>query len=168
MGYDGAINGDTAAASAPWSDVSNADTGWVYLFQQDVGGADAWGQIARLTQTQPAAGDLFGFSLALSDDLALVGARQADDWGADAGAALLYARHQGGTNAWGQVARGTPSSGAAGDMFGHTVALEGRTLVVGAPYHDSQGANAGAVYLFLYNWPPSAQGDSYALPAALP
>lgn len=42
----------------------------------------------------------------------------------------------------------TPSDGQAGDEFGAAVALEGTTLVVGAPDHGAVGIDAGAAYVF--------------------
>ena len=44
----------------------------------------------------------------------------------------------------------TASGGAAGDVFGSSVAVSGDTVVVGAPYADSGGnSNQGAAYVFV-------------------
>ncbi len=39
-------------------------------------------------------------------------------------------------------------SGAIGDLFGRSVSISGETIVVGANYHDSEGPNNGAAYVF--------------------
>jgi len=49
---------------------------------------------------------------------------------------------------WGQVDKQTPSDGAAGDTFGHGVAISGGTVVVGAVGDD---AGAGSAYIFERN-----------------
>ena len=49
-----------------------------------------------------------------------------------------------------QQAKLTASDGAAHDMFGWAVAIQGNTVVVGAPGHDIGGNNGqGAAYVFL-------------------
>ena len=42
------------------------------------------------------------------------------------------------------------SGGAAGDLFGYSVAVsaDGSTVVVGVPFDDDKGVNFGAVYVF--------------------
>jgi len=77
-----------------------------------------------------------------------------------------------------QEAKLLPNDGAAGDHFGSSVALEADTVMVGAVYHDDQGHNSGAVYVFARSagtWtqqakllPPAVQdfllfGDAIAL-----
>ena len=57
------------------------------LFARDRGGAEAWGQVAKLTATDGAAGDEFGWSVALSGDAAIVGAPFDADAGDASGSA---------------------------------------------------------------------------------
>ena len=47
------------------------------------------------------------------------------------------------------MAKLTPDDGAAGDRFGETVYIFEETVIVGAPGHDSAGADAGAAYVFV-------------------
>jgi hypothetical protein len=70
------------------------------------------------------------------------------------GAAYVYLRNQGGTNAFGQVAKLTAKDGEARDAFADAIAVNGDTVVVGAAGRKS---NAGAVYIFSRN-----QGGSNA------
>jgi hypothetical protein len=113
--------------------------------------------------------DLFGFSVAVSDDTLVVGAPyedssttgvggiEADNGAHDAGAVYVFARVG---ESWSQEAYIKASNTGAADLFGFSVALAGDTLVVGAPYEDSSAVgvggnetdngawNAGAVYVF--------------------
>lgn len=48
-----------------------------------------------------------------------------------------------------QLAELTASDGAADDSFGYSVAVSGKTAVVGAPYHQvGSNADEGAAYVF--------------------
>ena len=90
-------------------------------------------------------GARLGASVALDGELALVGA-PGDDWaGAGSGAAYLFAWNG---FAWDLVARLTASDGAAGQLFGTSVALSGEHAVIGAPGDDELGPGAGAAYAF--------------------
>ena len=73
---------------------------------------------------------MFGISVAVSGDTAVVGAHRDDTpAGDDAGSAYVFVR-SGGT--WTQQAKLTASDAAAGDLFGFSVAVAGDTAVVGA------------------------------------
>ncbi len=110
-------------------------------------------QVAKLTASDGAGGDEFGFSVAVSGDTLVVGAYR-DDRGANGnqGSAYVFQRNQGGADQWGQVRQLTASDGAASDQFGSSVAVSGDTVVVGA-YLDDVGTNAdqGSAYVFQRN-----------------
>lgn len=63
-------------------------------------------------------------------------------------AAPAAADRAGATVAFGERLAG-PSDGATGDQFGDSVAVSGDTIVVGARYHDAQGNDSGAAYVFV-------------------
>jgi len=82
---------------------------------------------------------MFGCSVALSGDTALIGAWSKDVGGNTyAGAAYVFTRS--GTS-WSQQAELTASDAAADDHFGHSVALSGDTALVGAWSKDVGGTN---------------------------
>ncbi len=99
----------------------------------------------KLTASDGAAGDMFGVSVAISGDTAVVGAYHDDDNGADSGSAYVFVRSGSG---WTQQAKLTASDGAAGDLFGVSVAISGDTAVVGAFYDDDNGADSGSAYVY--------------------
>lgn len=80
---------------------------------------DPWIQQAELTASDGAAGDLFGFSVALSDGTIVVGApHHMVGSNQYQGAAYVFVQ-SGGT--WNQQAELTAADGAANDFFGWSV-----------------------------------------------
>jgi len=90
-------------------------------------------------------GDQFAFSLALSGSTLLAGAPFTDEVGARFGAAFSYTR-EGTEWSLSQVFAGEDTN--AGDRFGYAVGVEGDYAVIGAPRHDNQSLNLGAMYAF--------------------
>ena len=148
FGYSVAIAGDTAIVGAYGKDTS---TGAAYLFARNQGGANMWGQVAKLQAADKEAGDFFGVSVAIAGDTAIVGADSEGTPGTDPGAAYVFARNQGGANMWGQVAKLQAADGEAGDVFGESVAIAGDTAIVGADLEDTGSIYAGAAYVFERN-----------------
>jgi hypothetical protein len=93
----------------------------VYVFERSGG---AWTQQAKLLPDDGATFGLFGGSVAIDGDWAVIGAP------GDAGSA--YAFERSGTD-WTQKATLLAVDRASGDRFGHSVAVAGDTVVVGAP-----------------------------------
>ncbi|OQB26427.1 MAG: hypothetical protein BWY10_02125 [Chloroflexi bacterium ADurb.Bin180] len=105
----------------------------------------AAGQVLTVSASDSAPGDLFGTSVAMGQDVAVVGAPGADG---GTGAVYVLVRTQSGTPQWTQAAKLKPSSGEPGDAFGASVDIDGDTIVVGAPGEDRDAENAGGVYVF--------------------
>ena len=148
FGYSVAISGDTAVVGAYGDDDGGIQSGSAYVFQRDQGGVDNWGQPKKLTASDATAGDQFGFSVAISGDTVVVGARYDDDGGLDSGSAYVFQRDQGGLSNWGELKKLTASDAAAGDQFGYSVAISGDTAVVGASRNDDGGTQSGSAYVF--------------------
>jgi len=151
FGHAAAIDGDVVVVSADQDDVGfENNQGAAYVFYRNQGGADAWGQVAKLVASDGAEDDYFGNSVSISGDLAIVGAEYAHVSGHEhQGAAYLYQRNQGGLDVWGQVKKLTAADGYEYDHFGNAVAIDGDMVAVGA-YYAYVGANwnQGVVYLF--------------------
>jgi hypothetical protein len=102
----------------------------------------------KVVASDGAAMDLFGTSVALLGNTALVGA-PGDAIGANSEQGSAYVFVHDGTT-WSEQAQLTASDGMAGDYFGVSVALSGDTALVGAYEHDvGTNINQGAVYVFL-------------------
>lgn len=107
-------------------------------------------QSAKLTMDAPGSEDHFGTWVAVDGNVIVIGAPDADvDEVVDAGAVYVYVRQSGGWYDTVQSAVLTASDKRAGDGFGRSVAIDGDTIVVGAPTADPGGSiNAGAAYFF--------------------
>jgi hypothetical protein len=107
----------------------------------------AWVSQGRLTASDGATVDRFGYSVAVSNNVVAVGAREDDTAaGADAGSAYVFTR-TGAT--WTQEPKLVPSDPFNGDRFGSSVALSFGNLVVGAAEKALSAPNGqGAAYYF--------------------
>lgn len=84
FGYAAAIDGNYAVIGARWDDDAGGTSGSAYLFGHYDGGTaldlgdDTWVEEAKLTAGDAASGAEFGWSVAMSGNIALVGARSAE------------------------------------------------------------------------------------------
>jgi hypothetical protein len=151
FGVSVGVSRDRVVVGAPRD--GNA-SGSAYLFERNAGGADAWGQLAKLTATDADSGDRFGTAVAIAADTVAIGAWQDYDGGtgSQSGSAYVFERNTSGADAWGQLAKLTASDAAMADSFGVALAFSGRTLAIGASVAlaDEIGvpAGPGAAYVF--------------------
>lgn len=147
-----AIAGDILVVGAPQASVDGVDgKGAVYIYQRNLGGAEAWELIMSMSTTENARA--YGYSVAVSGDVLVVGAPEGFAGGSmNRGVVYVYVRNQGGADQWGQVARLVASDGGEADRFGFRVAIDGDTLAASSPFDDSPGMfNHGSVYVFYRN-----------------
>jgi len=130
------------------NDDAGSLSGSAYIFQKDQGGADNWGEVKKLTASDAAADDFFGYSVSISGDTVVVGAIFNDDAGSNSGSVYIFQKDQGGTDNWGEVKKITASDAANGDQFGESVSISGDTVVVGAAFNDDGGTSSGSAYIF--------------------
>ena len=102
--------------------------------------------------------DYFGWSVAISGNYAIVGARLEDENATggntltDAGSAYIFERD--GSGIWTQVQKIVAADRAASDHFGTSVAISGNYAIVGAnlqmkmPRAGNPITSAGAAYIF--------------------
>jgi len=145
FGTSVALDGDTALVGAYTDTVgANSNQGSAYVF---VRSGTSWSQQKKLTASDGAADDHFGYSVALSGETALVGT-YTDTVGANPSQGSAYVFVRSGTN-WSQQTRLTAADGAASDYFGYSVALSGNTALVGAIFDDINANNdQGSAYVF--------------------
>ena len=114
----------------------------VYLFTKPAAGWATDTETAKLTASDGTAGDFFGYSVAVDGDTVVVGATLADGNSASSGKVYLFTKPGNGWATDTETAKLTASDGAAFDLFGYSVAVDGDTVVVGAL------GNSGTVYVF--------------------
>lgn len=173
FGSSVAVSGNTAVVGEPMQDhvIGVPDvaqsSGAAHVFVR-VG--SAWSPQAYLKPAFVSEYDWFGYAVAISGDTLVVaapdedssatgvGGDPADDAALNSGAVYVFVRS--GTT-WVQQAYIKASNTGRGDRFGSSVALDGDTLVVGAPNEASQAAgvdgnqlgnaapSSGAAYVFV-------------------
>ena len=147
FGYSVGISGETLVIGA--SGVAN-NTGAAYVFNRI---NNNWSQQAYLQGANSENGDSFGHSVSISHNILVIGAQSEDsdatgvngidnNSASASGAAYVFARS--GTT-WNQQDYLKASNTHAGDVFGRSVAISGRTLVVGAPLRTFV---SGRAYVF--------------------
>jgi hypothetical protein len=120
--------------------------GAAYIFTRS---GNNWSQQAKIQASDRGFDDLFGNSVAISENgnTAIVAAYIEDTGGSDAGAVYMFTRS--GTT-WSQQAKIQASDKQAFDNFGKSVAIsyDGSTSIVGAMAEDAGVTNTGAAYIY--------------------
>ena len=151
FGSSVAANGGDAVVGAPLRDRNGIfNQGAAYIFRLTDPAADAWEEVALLIAADGAAGDQFGFSVALEGNDAVVGAPLRDRDGViNPGAAYIFRRTDSAADSWAATATLTAADGAVNDQFGTSVALSGNDVLIGAPFDDRDGIfDRGAAHHF--------------------
>jgi hypothetical protein len=129
-------------------DNKNNGLGRAYIFGRDQGGKDNWGMVKALTASDGKMEGLFGHSVAIDSDTAIVGAMGGNE---GQGSVYIFERDNGGADNWGMVMNLSASDGSPKDRFGGPVAIYGGNIVVGVGGYDIEGnVDQGAVYNFLF------------------
>jgi len=107
---------------------------------------DPWVQKDKLTVWFGKTGDYFGSSVAIDGDTVVVGAPQ-DDFGGNTDQGSAYVFEKSG-NSWTRTGELIPNDGEDYDYFGSSVAIDGDTVVVGAPHGFHNSPYQGSAYVF--------------------
>jgi len=164
IGSSVSIDGDSAVVGA-WGAYEGAiGSGAAYVFRLDGdcspldAGGGCWFEEAKLIGEEAASGDLFGWSVSISGDHVIVGARF-DTVAIRSGAAYVFRRDDNDTpvdpldDFWVQEAVLSASDAAASDDFGYSVSISGDRAIVGVPKDDDAciehpGCESGSAYVF--------------------
>jgi FG-GAP repeat len=143
-------DGNTVLAGAPqWNGLQIFGSGKAYIFVKPASGWRNMTETAKLTAGDESYGDAFGWSVAINNGIAVIGAVRAN---AIAGKAYIYSKPRTGWKTTSQF--NTELTGADtghNDWFGYSVALSGTTSVSGAraaPWSSTTGYGPGAAYIF--------------------
>jgi len=140
FGWSVSLDGNTALIGVPFGSGNENSTGSAYVFTRT---GTTWIQQQKLFASDGAADDFFGWTVALADDTALIGAQFFIS--NQSGSAYVFTRI--GTT-WTQQQKLNASDGAAEDYFGWSVALDGNTALIGAYNDDDNGNDSGSAYVF--------------------
>ncbi len=133
-----AADGDLLLVGAAGVSDKGLSAGAAYLFDLTNGK-----QISKIMPNDGQAHDLFGASVALQGNRALIGAFLDDDNDQDAGSAYLFDLDTGD-----QVHKLQANNVSRVAFFGIAVAFQGNTALIGASLDDALGSYVGAAYIF--------------------
>jgi predicted amidohydrolase len=142
FGYSVDVYNDTIIIGVIWDDDNGENSGSAYIFTRS---GSNWTQQAKLLASDGQAGDYFGFSVALYEDTAIIGANRDDDNGVDSGSAYIFTQTG---SVWTQQAKLLASDGEADARFGQSVSIYEDTVIIGAYRDDS---TIGSAYVFIRN-----------------
>lgn len=145
FGFSADRDGDTLVVGAHQHDSPVAAAGAAYVFERQGG---AWVETQKLSASDAAQFDFFGYSVAAGGDLIVVGASGDDDDGTASGSAHVFRRTGG---AWSFEQKLTASTADAFDEFGWKVVTDGTTIAVSAISDEVGPVTSGAVFVFEHN-----------------
>jgi MYXO-CTERM domain-containing protein len=142
FGFSVSLWQDRVLVGAQLDDDAGADSGSAYVFRWN--GA-SWNHEDKLTASDGAPADRFGYGVSLWGDRALMSAPLDDDGGSESGSAYVFVL-QGAE--WEEEAKLVPSDGAANDCFGISVSLWNKRALVGADARQFGITGTGSAYVF--------------------
>jgi hypothetical protein len=145
FGFSTDISGNSVIVGAYGNDDAGSGSGSAYIFTFD---GTAWTQTAKLTATDAASGNAFGYDVAIDGNRAIIGAYRNDDNGGDSGSAYIFTFDG---ISWTQTAKINASDGLGLDRFGYSVDISGTTAIVGADRTDGNGSASGSAYIYTLN-----------------
>ena len=166
FGWSMAISGKTAIVGAFLDNNNDTDSGSAYILRII---DPFWGEEFPATPSNGTANELFGISVSMSGNTAVIGASGANN---SQGTAYVYIKN--GSN-WTLQQTLTSSDGAAGDNFGRSVSIKGDYLIVGA---NSKAGGKGSAYIFfrtgtswteqkILNASDGAAGDNFGISVSI-
>ncbi len=135
------VAGEVLVVGAVDDDDLGGSSGAAYVYRRVQGTSSGWALEVKLTASDGAAGDQFGYAVATRGDVVVVGAAGDDGL---RGAVYVY-RFQAGTGAWAEEAKLVADDRGPSDLFGSAVAIDGERIAVGA-FGDE--AYSGSVYVY--------------------
>ena len=138
FGSSASVSGNLAVIGARGDDDNGDASGSAYVFDVTTGQ-----QLFKLLAADGAPSDQFSGSVAISGNVAAIGAAGNDDHGASSGSAYIFDVTTGR-----QLYKLLAADGVTGDLFGNSVAVSGNQAVIGAIFDDDNGETSGSAYIF--------------------
>ncbi len=133
---------DSLFIGAPGDDDAGQWSGSVYVYKKSDQG---WKQHQKLVASDAKKQQRFGSSISTNGSMILIGAPGDNSNGESSGAAYLFEKRN---KTWIQSNKFTASNPHPFQYFGISVCLQQQTALIGAPGDHTNGAWAGAIYLF--------------------
>ena len=166
FGYAVSIDDNHAIVGSRYEDTGDTNAGSAYIYNVTTGAV-----LHTINNPTPEYGDQFGYSVAISGNNSIIGARLDDTGANNAGAAYIYNNTTG--NLVHALINPTPASG---DEFGFAVDISDTYAIVGAKGDDTNANNAGSVYIYnvstgnlvhTINNPEAGENDQFGISVSI-
>jgi len=137
------VYGSNAIVGAYGNDDRADNAGAAYVLHFD---GQIWLPSQKLSAIDGDEFDYFGCSVAIDDNLAVIGAYGDDDHGNNSGSAYIFAKDD---NYWFELAKLKAQDSKSSDFFGCSVDISGNYIIVGAYGEQENGRHSGAAYIFV-------------------
>jgi hypothetical protein len=157
FGFSVAIDGDNAVVGArnvtlnPKDEDNDGYSGEAYIFSRNENGE--WKEVMAIIPAERKGGDLFGASVGVSGNYAIIGSSRGDTKKPDIGVVYIYWKNPAGK--WVQSQKLSASDEGIYANFSSAVAIHKDLIISGSPMEqrDVAGKNefsgAGAAYIFM-------------------
>lgn len=164
FGVDVDIHNHTIVVGAFFADLNAEDNdhhGAGYVYVKPAGGWITATETVRLTASDFARNDKLARNVAVYDHTVVLGAYQEDAVATNSGSQYAYAMPGGGWSGpnMTETMKLTASDGGSPDYLGFGTAVDGGTILGGAPQHDLTVSVAGAVYVYPADFSSRISGD---------
>lgn len=119
FGNSVAIQGELAIVGIPFG-------GAAYIFHQNFGGPNNWGEVKKLESDSPFSGESFGYVVDIDQEFAIVTDPFQGNF-QNSGAAYIYNKDHGGLNNWGLIKSIDPER----PLFGSSLSMSSHKVVIG-------------------------------------
>ena len=142
FGWPIGLEKDRVIAGAPQASGNSPFTGAAYVFERDEG---VWSQKAKLAASDGTFLDYFGYSVAIDDDVAVVGALfDSGPAGLGQGSAYFFRRVNG---VWGQYSKFVPPDAAANNFLGRSAVVRDGQALIGSYLFQGEGYVGDTAYV---------------------
>ncbi|MFC3194584.1 hypothetical protein ACFODZ_10085 [Marinicella sediminis] len=145
FGHSVSLSADRILIGAFQYHEAGVSSGGALVFEHN---GTEWAETSQLLAGDGAARDVFGTSVSIFGQRALVGAPADDNGGRNSGSAYIFDFNG---NEWINTHKLLTSDHSEQDGFGGAVSLYGNTAMVGADNKNVQGLRKGAVFVFEFD-----------------
>jgi hypothetical protein len=137
FGFAVDVDNNNIAIGSRFGDDNGYNSGTSYIYVWD---GITWDE-NKLLASDGERNEYYGSSISIDGNKIISGSYNDDVFGLESGSAYIYNFID---KIWNET-KLVPNDGAAEDQFGKSVAINGDTIVVGAPFDDDNGSNSGSV-----------------------
>jgi len=140
-----AMADDVMVVGAKGENTGGGDAGAAYIFRYN---GSSWLEEQKIQGSDLDGNDYFGYSVAIDNNIIVVGAPWKDGGGGYAGAIYIFRYNR---IEWVEEQKIQRSGIQANDRYGYSVAIDNDVIITGAYGEDTNGSMAGAAYIYRYN-----------------